>query len=682
MAIGTAIELQDKVTGSLNRITAMLYNTVSAFQRVDAVSDQVFDSSSVSAAAQEIYGYAQRIEQLESDLVDANRRIEQMQKETEQAKKEADKLQNAFGVVGKAVAAIGIGYIVKEQVTQAIDYASDLTEVQNVVDTVFGDNSAVDAWAKNMIDSFGLSELSAKQFAGTLGSMLTSSGMTGQAVEDMSMSLTELAGDMASFYNLDAEEAFTKIRSGISGETEPLKQIGINMSVANLEAYALAQGLSKTYDKMSQAEQVALRYSYLMQATAHAQGDFAKTSDSYANQIKKLEKNWTGFTGSLATQALPVLAIGISMLNDAVSFISENWSIIQPILTGLLTMIGLYTAALVIGKTIQLAAAAATGIHAALTSAWSVATFAQTAAQSGLNAALLACPITWIIAGIIALIAVIFAIASAVAKASDSVETGFGIITGSISWAAGLVVNIFHGVLTFVAGIFVEIYNLIAKFANFFGNVLNDPVSAIKHLFWDLFDVILGVVESAAGLIDSILGTDLSKGVAGFRDKLSDLTVDMLGEQKVFVEELSQEEILANMPFDRWDLTDTFDKGAAWGDGVSADIAGAFDVEKLLGDTTEDPYTGTDDMALNLLDDINNGTWATADKTDISNENLKYLRDSAEMESINQFTTAEIKLDMVNNNSIASNMDIDGIVTQLSEGLREAMESAAEGVYA
>lgn len=653
MAIGTAIQLQDRMSGTLNKITAMLYSTVSAFQSVDAVSDQAFNPAIITAASQEIHGYIQRIDQLEADLVDANKRIEQMQAETEQARKEADKLKNTFSMVGRVVAAIGIGRVVKD----AIDYASDLTEVQNVVDTVFGDDSAVNDWAKTTLNAFGLNELSAKQFAGTMGAMLESSGLTGSAVQDMSTSLTELAGDMASFYNLDAEDAFAKIRSGISGETEPLKQLGINMSVANLEAYALAQGIEKSYNEMSQAEQVALRYGYLMNATANAQGDFARTSNSFANQTKLLKENWQEFTGSIAADALPVLAVGISMLNTAVSFVSKYWDILGPIFAGM---------------------AGAVAVWAAFT----LATKLATAAQAIYNAVQAANPTMLVVMAVVALIGVIMGLCQWIANATGVAESAFGVIAGAVMWLVGLVVNIFHGLLTFLAGIFVEFYNLFAKFANFVGNFLNNPVAAIEHLFVDLFDTVLGVVESIAGLIDSILGTDWSASVAGFRDRLQATADELLGEQKIYVEEITQEDAMKNMPFERWDLTDSFDKGAAWGDGISEKVSGLFSAENLLGETGTDPYTGTDDLALNYLDEINKGTWATADKTDISNENLKYLRDAAEQEAINQFTTAEIKLDMTNNNNISSNMDIDGIVTRLSEGLREAMETAAEGVYA
>ena len=186
--------------------------------------------------------------------------------------------------VGKALLDIG---------KDAIAAASDLQEVQNVVDATFGSNAnKIDTWAKNAGTQFGLTETQAKKFSSTMGAMLKSSGVAGDKIVDVSTDLAGLAADMASFYNLDFDTAFQKIRSGISGETEPLKQLGINMSVANLEAYALTQGITKAFDKMSQSEQTALRYQYIMQATADAQGDFARTSDSFANSQRRMA---TGF---------------------------------------------------------------------------------------------------------------------------------------------------------------------------------------------------------------------------------------------------------------------------------------------------------------------------------------------------------------------------------------------------
>lgn len=187
--------------------------------------------------------------------------------------------------------------------------ASDLTEVQNVVDVTFGDNAkTVDAWSQSLLKAYGLSELSAKKYASTTGAMLKSSGISDKNVLAMSQGITQLTGDMASFYNLQPDEMFEKIRSGISGETEPLKALGINMSVANLEAFALSQGINKSYQAMSQAEQMTLRYNYLMSATADAQGDFSRTSDSLSNQTKLMKENFTQLSAKIMQAAIPALS--------------------------------------------------------------------------------------------------------------------------------------------------------------------------------------------------------------------------------------------------------------------------------------------------------------------------------------------------------------------------------------
>ena len=216
-----------------------------------------------------------------------------------------------------ALAASKIASMLADFGKQAINAASDLEEVQNVVDVTFGESAnEINAWAKNAISQFGLTETQAKRFASTMGAMMKSSGIASKDITEMSENLAGLAADMASFYNLDFDEAFNKIRSGISGETEPLKQLGINMSVANLEAFALSQGIKKTFNEMSQGEQVMLRYQYLMQATSDAQGDFARTSDGYANGLRLLQSNFETLKTTIGSLLLPVVSQAISGLND------------------------------------------------------------------------------------------------------------------------------------------------------------------------------------------------------------------------------------------------------------------------------------------------------------------------------------------------------------------------------
>lgn len=220
--------------------------------------------------------------------------------------------------IGAAAVAAGLTYIA----VKGTMLASDLTEVQNVVDTTFGkDSKIIDEWSQTTLKAYGLSVLSAKQYSSTMGAMLKSSGLTSESTLTMSKNLTALAGDMASFYNLDTTVAFEKIQSGISGEIKPLKELGINMSVANLEAYALSKGIETSYDKMDQASQTTLRYNYLLKATKDSQGDFAKTANTFANQLRVAKANIGGLAAKIMTAAIPgltkLLNLGNSLLDGA-----------------------------------------------------------------------------------------------------------------------------------------------------------------------------------------------------------------------------------------------------------------------------------------------------------------------------------------------------------------------------
>lgn len=238
----------------------------------------------------------------------------------EQSNAIKNSLGSAFSVsIGNILSDIAkeAGRAAVEFVSDSISIASSLEEVQNVVDVTFGDGAAqLEQWANNARTQFGLTELQAKQYASTMGAMLKSMGMSQDDVYDMSTAMAGLAADMASFYNIDFDEAFSKIRSGISGETEPLKQLGINLSVANLEAYALSKGITTAYESMSQAEQATLRYNYMLEATADAQGDFARTSDGYANNLRMLETNIDSLKASIGESFLPVVNDVISAINS------------------------------------------------------------------------------------------------------------------------------------------------------------------------------------------------------------------------------------------------------------------------------------------------------------------------------------------------------------------------------
>ena len=198
-----------------------------------------------------------------------------------------------------------------------IELASSMEEVQNVVDKAFGSGSnQVYSWAKTTAQAFGVGELAALQYASTMGSTLTGMGVGQDQIYGMSTALVQLAGDMASFYNLDSKTAFQKIMSGMTGEMEPLKSLGIVMSAANLEAHALSMGIDEAWESMDTATQTLVRYDYLMQQTAMAQGDFANTSGSYANQMRILEENIASLQLTLGEMLLPVMTDIVSFFNN------------------------------------------------------------------------------------------------------------------------------------------------------------------------------------------------------------------------------------------------------------------------------------------------------------------------------------------------------------------------------
>ena len=195
--------------------------------------------------------------------------------------------------------------------------ASSMQEVKNVVDTTFGaDAAAIEAWALTTRRAFGMGELSAKTYAGTMGATLKGLGVGEDQLFDMSTALVGLAGDMASFRNIEIGTAFQKIMSGITGETEPLKQLGIVMTETNLKAHALAMGIETDFSKLDSATQTQVRYSYLMQQTADMQGDFAKTSESYSNQLRLMQENIESLKISVGESLLPVMTDLVGWFNS------------------------------------------------------------------------------------------------------------------------------------------------------------------------------------------------------------------------------------------------------------------------------------------------------------------------------------------------------------------------------
>lgn len=225
--------------------------------------------------------------------------------------------KNGLAKIGVALSGAAIIRELYQVGKAAVDTASDLTEVQNVVDVTFAKNAGtINNWAKSSMAAYGLSELSAKQYTGTIGAMFKSMKLGDADVLRMSQGIAALSGDFASFFNITSDEAFSVLRSAVSGETEAIKRFGVNMQTANLEAFALSQGIKKSYDEMTQAEKATLRYDYIMSAMADTQGDYARTSDQLANSQRTMNLEFESLSATVAKKALPTITSAVRGLGS------------------------------------------------------------------------------------------------------------------------------------------------------------------------------------------------------------------------------------------------------------------------------------------------------------------------------------------------------------------------------
>lgn len=631
--IKSQLVLTDGMTGPLKSINKAMNIVLNSFEAMQDASGRAIDTASIQEAREELARASAALDQLEDHT---------------------NKSTDAFSRLAKAIGLVMIARKALDTIKTGIDYASDLAEVQNVVDVTFGSaTEAINSWSKECLAAYGMNEVSAKRYAGTLGAMLKSSGLAGDAIVDMSKDMVGLAGDMASFYNLDLETAFEKIRSGISGETEPLKQLGINMSVANLEAYALSQGITTAYNEMSQAEQVMLRYNYLMSTTADAQGDFARTQDSYANQTRLLSESWLEFTGIMAEQLLPVLTTIVSWLNNIVAFLTENADMVSAVLVGLATTVGILAVAWV--------------VHAA-------AQWLAVAANQALIVSLLSNPILWIALIIGVLVAAMYRWIQSIGGVKNAWEIcKLALIVG---WNAVK--------LAFFTGVY-WVIDLVDKLklcwqkagvaiANFMGDMMVSVLTILQNMINGAIDIInkfIGVLNKIPGVsIDAIEHVTFATTAAAENEAAKSARAADLA---AYESELASAKAGRDAHIDslKAELNSSVDALQAAYAQAKADAAADSSAEQTALDSIGADTAGINDSA---------GSAAASLKE--TTEDLKYMRDLAEQEAINRFTTAEVKIDMTGmTNRIDSDMDLDGVLNTLTEGFAEALEVAAEGVH-
>lgn len=391
-----------------------------------------------------------------------------------------------------------------------------------------------------------------------------------------------------------------------------------------------------------------------------------------------------------AIEAMATLAnILLNVFDLAVSigtFIGDNWSIIAPIVYGIVAALTAYIAISAIVAAINGVMAIAEGVKAAAQMMATGATFAETAAQQGLNAALMACPLTWIIMLILALIVVIFAVCNAIAKMTGIANSGFGVITGGVN----VVIQFFKNLGLTVANIALGIGNAIAALASNMMTAFHNAICSIQSWFYNLLSTALSVIEGICAALNKLPFVEFDySGISSAADDYAAKASEAAGNKEDYqsISDAFNEGFTTFDAFqDGW-ASDAFNAGAAWGDGI-ADKVSNFSLSDVFGQTdipnVGDYTSGFNDAIANSgvgdsIGNIDDNTGKIKDSLDVTEEDLKYLRDIAEQESINRFTTAEVTINQTNNNNVSSDTDLDGFITALDDAMGEAIDEVTNG---
>lgn len=707
--IRSQMVLNDGISGVLRKINTALNTTLNAFEQVQRASGRAVDTAQIQAAR--------------AALVQANREVDEMAEGYRRAAEQEEVLNKglrngtnaAGGLLGKVkgiVATLAAGAGIKALLGLSDKMTSTTARLNFLVD----DGGSVEALEQKIMASAQRSRSAYLDTASAIASMGANAGSAfesndeliafmeqinkqfvigGATAEGQSAAMLQLTQAMAAGA-LRGEELNSILENapGIARAIESymgvaegsIKQYAeqglITAEVVKNAMFAAADETNAKFESMPLTwAQIATK----MQNTALAAFDPVLTR---LNQVANSAQFNTIINGAINGLAmLATVATGVlDLLINGAAFVVDNWSWISPIVYGLVAAFIAYNAVALITNSINAAMAAALMMS-------TEATFAQTAAQYGLNAALLACPITRIVVLVIALVAAIYAACSAIAKFTGIANSGFGVICGGIN----VVVQFFVNLGLTIANIALGIWNALGACAQNIGIAFSNVISGVQAWFYNLLSTALTVVAGICEALNKLPFVEFD--YSGITNAASDYAAkaaeasgniqDFVSVGDAFNEGMST--------FDTWQngwVGDAFNAGANWGDGVASGISdavgGLFDMD--LGAATDygADGLGTGGYGDFAMDDLlgNTGqtaanTGAAADALSTSTEELEYLRDIAERDAINRFTTAEVRIDMTGmTNRIEGGADLDGVISTLTDGFTEALLTAAEGVHA
>ena len=546
-------------------------------------------------------------------------------------------------------------------------------------------------FGNNARDAFGSSE-EVVAFADLIQKQMTIAGASTQEAANAELQLSQALGSgvlRGDELNSIFEQAPNLIQNIADYLDVPIGQIREMAADGELSASVVKAAI------FSAADDINSKFESMPQTFAQIWTSFQNTAlmsfQPVLNRLNEIANSdaFQQFVNNAIGGLSAVASVSLEILNSLVNvadMVANNWGWISPIIGGVTAALMVYygwqlanNAISLASKGIKIALAVASYAYAAATGAEVTATAAATAAQYSLNTAFLASPVMWVVMGIIALIAVLLAVTNAIAQVTGVTQSGVGIITGVIAVGGAFILNTIISLINSVITLGVSFWNMLANFAAAFGLIFNDPIAAIEVMFLSLFNFIVSIVSSAAGILDTIFGSDLQSAVQGFQDKIQtqiNTTVENAGGNKPKTLDPS------DYTMDRISYGDAFSMGADFGDGVVGGISDFFN--KTFNMDSVAPSVDLSDYTAGIGDgvkDIAGNTGAIENSLNVSEDELKYLRDIAEQEVINRFTTAEITINQSNENHITNGMDLDGVISALCDGVSEAIEVAAEGIH-
>ena len=703
--IRSQMVLNDGMSAVLKRITSALDTTLNAFEQVQRASGRAVDAAQIAQARSQLVGAKAEIQ----ELADGYRRAAEQEENLNRGFRTGGSL--ADGMLGKvktlvATLAAGAG------LNKLIGLSDQMTSTTARLSFLVDDGGSVDELEAKIMASAQRSRAAYLDTASAIASMGANAGAAFSSNDELIAFMEQVnrqftiggasaQGQAAAMLQLTQAMAAGALRGE---ELNSILENAPGIARAIEQYMGIAEGSIKQYAQEGQvtaevvknalfsvADETNAKFESMpmtwAQIWTNMQNRALQTLDPVLNKLNKLansEQFSTVVDGALnALATITALASGIlDVFVNIGSAVVDNWSVIEPIAWGLVAALVAYNAVALITQAINGAVALSAAVKGATDMFAAGKTFAATVAQQGLNAALLACPITRIVVGVIALVAGIIALCNWIAKTTGVAATGFGVITGGINVAIQAVWN----AMLVVANVAIGIWNALGACCSNIGTDFHNVISNVQGWFYGLLSTALTVVEGICAALNKLPFVEFDySGISAKADEYAAKSAEAYGS----VEEYQNIGDAFTKGYNTFDTftdgwaSDAFKAGASWGDGVADKVSSFFD---FGGGGTGGADLGSGFDLSSIADNTGltaDNTGKTADALAVTEEQLEYLRDIAERDAINRFTTAEVKIDMTGmTNRIDGSADLDGVISQLTEGFTEALVTAAEGVHA